>query len=239
MREVVMDTETTGLDVKDGDRIIELGCVEIINRIPTGTEYHTFINPDGRNVHPDAEAIHGISNSFLADKPLFKDVVASFLDFIDDSPLVIHNASFDVSFLNAELFRLKMSPINTERVIDTLMLSRRKHPAGPNNLDALCRRYNVNNSKRDKHGAILDSQLLADIYVELLGERQAVLGLSVKNENSQKLEMFNGFDESKKLKTRTSPLVKRLSKEDAKRHADFIETLGVKSLWKMRLKNHS
>ena len=181
LREIVLDTETTGLDASRGDRLIELGCVEIINRVPTGVEFHRFINPETRDVHPDAERIHGLKTSFLKDKPMFKAVVREFLEFIGDSPLVIHNANFDIGFINMELDRLKMTTLEMHRVVDTLQLARRKHPAGPNSLDALCKRYGVDTSRRTKHGAIVDSLLLAEVYVELLGERQASMVLGARN----------------------------------------------------------
>ncbi|HRQ26512.1 DNA polymerase III subunit epsilon, partial [Hyphomicrobium sp.] len=176
LREIVLDTETTGLDPRKGDRLIEIGCIEIVNRIPTGREFHKFINPE-RSVPAEAEAVHGLSTQFLLDKPLFAEVAGDFLEFIAGDTLVIHNATFDVGFLNAELERLKLGPLAMSRVIDTLQLARRKHPAGPNSLDALCKRYGIDNSKRIKHGALMDSLLLAEVYVELLGERQATLGL--------------------------------------------------------------
>ena len=185
IRDIVLDTETTGLDPKKGDRLIEIGCIELLNRIPTGREFHQLINPQGRDVHPDAERIHGISTASLADKPPFRDIVDAFLDFIGaDGQLVIHNANFDMGFINMELERIKRPPITADRVVDTLAIARRKHPAGPNTLDALCKRYGVDNSKRIKHGALMDSSLLADVYLELLGERQAVLGLAKSSDAS-------------------------------------------------------
>ena len=178
MREIVLDTETTGLDAKNGDRLIELGCVEILNRIPTGNEFHRFICPEDKEVHPEAFNIHGISTEFLRDKPVFLAVVDDFLAFIGDAPLVIHNASFDIGFINMELERVRRPAIPRDRMVDTLEIARRKHPAGPNSLDALCKRYGIDNSKRTKHGALMDSLLLAGVYVELLGERQTTLELS-------------------------------------------------------------
>ena len=175
LREIVMDTETTGLDPANGDRLIELGCIEIVNRIPTGREFHRYLNPE-RDIHRDAVAVHGLTAEFLKDKPLFKDVADEFLEFIGDAPLVAHNATFDVGFLNAELERASRPPLRLDRVVDTLVLARRRHPAGPNSLDALCKRYGIDNSKRTKHGALMNSLLLASVYVELLGERQATLG---------------------------------------------------------------
>lgn len=230
-REIVMDTETTGLDAKGGDRLIEVGCVEIYNRIPTGAQFHRFINPDGRPVHPEALAVHGISDDFLADKPTFENVADDFLAFIGDDPLVIHNASFDVGFLNMELELLERPGLSSERVVDTLALARRKHPAGPNSLDALCRRYGIDNSKRDLHGAIVDSLLLAEVYVELLGERQAALGLAAGDDHA------NGSSGSRKrgrvaaALQRPAPLKPRLTEEDARRHAEFVKTLSDAPLW--------
>lgn len=224
-REIVLDTETTGLDAKNGDRLIEVGCVELYNRIPTGREFHAFINPDGQPVHPEAEAIHGISGEFLLDKPIFRDVVGGFLEFIGEDQLVIHNAPFDVGFINMELGRLDIVPIAMERVVDTLALARRKHPAGPNTLDALCKRYGIDNSVRTKHGAIVDSLLLAEVYVELLGERQADLGLAARGGQQRQ---GRG---AAKAKQREKPLAPRLTAEDIAAHEAFIETLGEASIW--------
>jgi DNA polymerase-3 subunit epsilon len=175
MREIVLDTETTGLDPKSGDRLIEIGCVELLNRIPTGREFHRYINPE-RDVPAEVVAVHGLSGAFLQDKPLFADVAEAFLDFIAADALVIHNAGFDVGFLNAELARLARPQITMDRVTCTLQLARRRHPAGPNSLDALCKRYGIDNSQRTKHGALMDSVLLAEVYIELLGARQAAWG---------------------------------------------------------------
>ena len=233
-REIVMDTETTGLDAKNGDRLIELGCVEIVNRIPTGNEYHAFIFPEDREVHPEAEAIHGISNDFLQGKPVFREVVDSFLEFIGDSTLVIHNANFDIGFINMELGRLKMPAIRMDRVVDTLAIARRKHPAGPNNLDALCKRYGIDNSKRDKHGAIIDSLLLADVYVELLGERQAALGLGAQSDLSNGVGSEGRDRQAVQAKQRPVALPPRLSDDDRRMHAEFVDSLGESAIWKKR-----
>lgn len=228
MREIVLDTETTGLDAAKGDRLIELGCVELFNRMPTGLEFHRFINPDTRDVHPDAERIHGISTSFLKDKPKFQAVASDFLEFIGDAPLVIHNASFDIGFINMELERLKMQSLDMGRVVDTLAIARRKHPAGPNSLDALCKRYGVDNSKRDKHGAIVDSLLLAQVYVELLGERQTtlVLGHATQSNRPGQRAATN-----QRAKVRPVPLQSRLTAEDEAAHAEFVKTLGANAVW--------
>jgi DNA polymerase-3 subunit epsilon len=227
LREIVLDTETTGLDPRNGDRLIELGCIELVNRIPTGREFHTYLHPEGREVHPDAEAVHGISSAFLEDKPLFSAVVENFLRFIDGAALVIHNASFDISFINMELGRIDRRPITMDRVIDTLALARRKHPAGPNSLDALCKRYGIDNSKRTKHGALTDSALLAEVYVELLGERQATLVLSTTIQPMSCLEPRGRPAAAR----RSQSLPPRLTAEDIRLHLAFVATLGTNALW--------
>lgn len=168
MREIVLDTETTGLDPLRGDRLVEIGCVEIFNRMPTGQTFHVYINPE-RDMPAEAFAVHGLSAEFLSTKPLFHEVVDAFLEFIGDAPLVIHNASFDISFINAELDRIKRAAIPRERLVDTLLLARRKHPGVSNRLDDLCSRYAIDNSHRTKHGALLDPELLAEVYVDLVG----------------------------------------------------------------------
>ena len=224
LREIVFDTETTGLDANNGDRLVELGCIEIVNRIPTGREFHRYINPE-RDVHPEAAAVHGLTLDFLKDKPLFKDVADAFLDFIADAPLVAHNGTFDLGFINAELRRLPRPPIVAERIVDTLALARRRHPAGPNSLDALCKRYGIDLSQRTKHGALLDSMLLAGVYVELLGERQATLG-------------FNGYASAemaharaRKAAPRPAPLPSRLTEAEEAAHREFVKTLGADARW--------
>ena len=227
LREIVLDTETTGLDAKTGDRLIEIGCVEIVNRIPTGEEYHAFICPEDREVHPEAFNVHGISTEFLKDKPVFAEVAEAFLAFIGDAPLVIHNASFDIGFINMELTRAKRQPLPRERLVDTLDLARRRHPAGPNSLDALCKRYGIDNSKRTKHGALVDSLLLASVYVELLGERQTTLELSAKGTRS-----VTRSGRRLAAAVRPEPLPTRLSEEDMAAHRTFVETLGEKAIWK-------
>jgi DNA polymerase-3 subunit epsilon len=230
-REIVLDTETTGLDARRGDRLIEIGCVEMINRFPTGREFHTFLNPETRDVHPDAEAVHGLSTAFLKDKPFFRDIADAFIGFIGDDPLIIHNASFDVGFLNMELELTKRPGIAFERVTDTLQLARRKHPAGPNTLDALCKRYNIDNSKRTKHGAIMDSLLLAEVYIELTGSRQASLGFGGSTGADA---VGEGRRPSLRpvIPQRPRPLAERLTAKDIEAHARFVETLGAGALWK-------
>jgi DNA polymerase-3 subunit epsilon len=176
MREVVFDTETTGLSAAQGDRLVEIGCVELVNRVETGRTFHCYFNPE-REMNPDAQAIHGLSDAFLADKPLFEDRVEDLLDFLDDSPLVAHNATFDFSFLNHELGACGRLHLPMSRMVDTLALSRQKHPGAKHSLDALCTRYGIDRSHRVLHGALLDAQLLAQVYVELTGGRQIGLGL--------------------------------------------------------------
>ena len=168
MREIILDTETTGLDPLRGDRLVEVGCIELVNRMPTGQTFHRYINPQ-RDMPLEAFNVHGLSAEFLSDKPLFADIVDDFMDFIGDAPLVIHNASFDVGFLNAELDRASRTLIARDRLIDTLLLARRKHPGVSNRLDDLCSRYAIDNSRREKHGALLDAELLAEVYIELTG----------------------------------------------------------------------
>ena len=229
MREIVLDTETTGLDPKRGDRLIEIGCIELINRNPTGVEFHAFINPQDRDVHPDAERVHGISSVFLKDKPLFSAVANDFLDFIGASMLVIHNATFDIGFINMELERIKGQIITMDRVTDTLALARRKHPAGPSTLDALCKRYSIDTTKRTKHGAIVDSLLLAQVYVELIGERQAILGLA--RDPNQSVGS-NGRAPVRIIPVRPTVLAARLTDADALAHKAFVDTLGEKTMWR-------
>ena len=176
-REIVLDTETTGMDPEDGHRIIEIGCVELYNHLPTGNVWHHYINPE-REVEAGAVAVHGIKTEFLKDKPLFGELVGSFLDFVGDAKLVIHNASFDIKFLNAELKGYGFPPFKLVDAIDTLLIAKKKFPGSPANLDALCRRFGVDLSGREFHGALLDAQLLAAVYLELIGGRQHGLGLA-------------------------------------------------------------
>lgn len=228
MREIVLDTETTGFDPKNGDRLIEIGCVELFNRLPTGKEYHVFINPE-RDVPQDAQNVHGISTEFLKDKPLFAAVASDFVDFIGGDTLVIHNAPFDIGFLNAELARVRRPALEMTRVVDTLAMARRKHPAGPNTLDALCKRYGIDNTKRVKHGALMDSLLLAEVYMELLGERQTALLLSSSNAPANGTNGRGAV--AVKALPRSVPLPSRLTEADLAAHMAFIAQLGEKALW--------
>ena len=226
MREIVLDTETTGFTPKEGHRLIEIGCVELHNRTPTGREYHCFINPE-RDVPKDAENVHGISTEFLRDKPLFADVAKPFLDFVGGDPLIIHNAQFDIMFLNFELERIGLEPLAMDRVVDTLALARRKHPAGPNSLDKLCARYGIDTTHRTKHGALVDSLLLAQVYVELLGERQIALVLQSKAAASAPSRAKGA-----KMPMRKEPLQPRITAEEADAHRAYIEKLGAKAVWR-------
>lgn len=177
MREIVLDTETTGMDPREGDRLVEIGCVELHNQVPTGRTYHVYINPE-RDVPAGAVAVHGLTADFLKDKPVFSQIYTDFLDFIAEGVLVIHNAEFDMKFINAELAKVGHKPIPSKRVTDTLLIARKKFPGSPASLDALCRRFSVDNSGRELHGALLDAQLLAEVYLEMMGGRQHGLGLA-------------------------------------------------------------
>jgi DNA polymerase III subunit epsilon len=225
MREIVLDTETTGLDPLRGDRVVELGCIELFNRMPTGQTFHRYMNP-GREMSAEAFAVHGLSSEFLADKPFFHEVVEEFLAFIGESPLVIHNAAFDVGFINAELDRLSRPPITRERLVDTLLLARRKHPGVSNRLDDLCSRYAIDNSRRSKHGALLDAELLAEVYVDLIGARQSQLILA-----SQTSEIRVGVSGEMPRRQRLVPLGPRVTDADREAHRAFVATLGDKPIW--------
>ena len=232
IREIVFDTETTGLSPRDGDRVIEIGAVELVNRFPTGKFFHVFINPEGREVHPDALKIHGISNEFLKDKPSFKDVISEFEDFFAEGNLIAHNASFDMDFLNAEMTRVGSSLFDPSRVIDTLLIARRKFPGQRNSLDALCSRFDIDNSHREKHGALLDSELLAEVYLELMGGRQASLTLEHSSASGDKHMASAQNVGTHMAQQRPSALPSRLSPEDIEKHRQFIEEMGDNPVWK-------
>jgi len=226
VREIVMDTETTGLDPFTGHRIVEIGAVELINHVPTGNVYHQYINPQ-RDMPEEAFNVHGLSEDFLASKPVFKDVAQNFLKFIDNAILIIHNAPFDMKFLNAEFSWIELEQLSIDRVIDTLALARKRYPMGPNSLDALCRRYGIDNSKRDKHGALLDSELLADVYMELIGGRQTVLGLTSEPQQiAKKVEVGQA-----QANVRPTPLPSRLSQMEIDAHDKMVALLGDNALW--------
>ncbi|MCE4223204.1 DNA polymerase III subunit epsilon [Methylobacterium sp. C25] len=241
LREIVLDTETTGTDAKGGDRLIEIGCVELINHIRTGKTFHCFVNPQ-RAVSEGAFAVHGLSDAFLSDKPVFANIVDAFLEFCGDARLVIHNAAFDVGFLNMEYARLKPSapqPILLEDVVDTLALARRRHPGAANNLDALCNRYGIDNTKRTKHGALLDAEILAEVYVELLGGKQTSLGLATMVSDTAESSdvMLDIPDEGSSVSIR--PMRNRLTEIERERHMTFIATLGGNAIWRNYLGEES
>lgn len=225
MREIVLDTETTGLDPLNGDRLVEIGCIELVNRIPSGQTFHAYLNPE-RNMPAEAFAIHGLSDEFLKDKPRFAAVAEAFLEFLGNAPLVIHNAGFDIGFLNAELDRAGRPQIGRERLVDTLLLARRKHAGASNRLDDLCVRYAIDNSHRTKHGALLDAELLAEVYVELIGARQAQLVLS----QTGAANLLPGAPIV--IRERPAPLALRVSAEDHAAHRQFIATLGEAAIWR-------
>lgn len=229
MREIIFDTETTGLDAR-ADRIIEFGGVELVNRFPTGRTIHFYINPQGRPVHPDAQAVHGISDTDLAGKPTFPDLVGDLVAFLDGAMLVAHNANFDIGFLDAEFARLGLPPVDPGRVVDTLAIARRKHPMGPNSLDALCRRYGIDNSHRAKHGALLDSELLAEVYIELIGGRQAAFSLDVQVEA---VVMVGESDAgAAPARRRERLLAPRLSEAEVEAHARLVAGIGDNAIWR-------
>ena len=229
IREIILDTETTGLDPATGDRIVEIGAVELLNHLPTGRTFHVYINPE-RDMPKEAEAVHGLSSAFLSDKPVFAAIAQEFLDFIGDAALVIHNASFDMAFLNAELGFLRLGPIPPEQVIDTLHIARQKHPGSANSLDALCRRYGIDNSKRTKHGALLDSELLAEVYLELIGGRQTALMLEATATKKAATVVAAQITFQRPV-----PLASRLTEEERAAHAAFVAGLGEHALWKQGL----
>ena len=224
MREIVLDTETTGLDPLQGDRLVEIGCIELINRFPTGKAFHCYFNPE-RDMPEQAFRVHGLAIEFLKDKPLFADKVEEILAFLGDAPLVAHNAMFDLGFLNAELERAGRAMVSRERMIDTLLIARRKHPGGSNRLDDLCVRYAIDNSRRTKHGALLDAELLAEIYIELIGARQAQLVLSQTTPT-------RAVGEPIVVRDRPAPLVARLTAEAREAHRRFVASLGDGAIWR-------
>ena len=233
LREIVLDTETTGLDPRTGDRIVEIGCLELVNRFPSGREWHHYFNPD-RDMPREAFHVHGISAEFLRDKPRFKDLADAFADFIGDAVLVIHNASFDIGFLNHELGKVGHAPLSMDRAVDTLALARRKHPGSPATLDALCKRYGIDTTVRSKHGALVDCKLLADVYVEMLGERQARLELaSDRSVHAPSPTAASAIRSSARtpVRARPRPLAPRLTADDLALHETFVAQLGPRAIW--------
>jgi DNA polymerase III subunit epsilon len=229
MREIVLDTETTGLSPAEGHRLVEIGGVEIVNQIATGVVFHVLINPE-RDVPDDAFRVHGHSTAFLQDKPLFGQVAGDFLDFIGEDRLVIHNAEFDMRFINAEMAKIGRDAIGPERVVDTLALARRKHPGLPNNLDALCDRYRIDRSRRVRHGALLDAEILVEVYGELVGGRQRSLMFS-SGERAARVHAANAAA----ARVRAAPIGPVVSKEEWRAHAEHVATLGDIAVWRRYL----
>ncbi len=228
MREIVLDTETTGFEPEQGDRIVEIGAVELYNHMPTGRTYHQYINPE-RAMPNEAFEVHGLGDDFLRDKPVFAEIAKAFVDFVQDAKLVIHNASFDMKFINAELGWVKKPAIPFEQAIDTLAIARKKFPGSPASLDALCRRFNIDNSARTLHGALLDSEILAEVYLELIGGRQPDFALSSAGTNAGGNKGSAG---DWRPAPRPNALPPRISEDEAAAHQAFVETLGDDALWR-------
>lgn len=229
MREIVLDTETTGFEPSEGHRIVEIGAVELWNHLPTGRSFHEYINPE-RAMPEAAFAVHGLGDDFLRDKPVFRLIGQKFLDFVGDAKLVIHNAAFDMKFLNAELGWSGLPQLPWAQALDTLAMARQRFPGSPSSLDALCRRFGVDNSAREKHGALLDSEILAEVYLELIGGRQPDLVLAVGSSSGG--SATTGPDAAWRPRPRRTPLAPRLTAQEAAAHAAFVETLGDGALWK-------
>ena len=223
MREIVIDTETTGFDPDTGDRIVEIGAVELLNHVPTGRTYHQYINPE-RAMPTPAFEVHGLGDDFLRDKPVFRDCGRAFLDFVGDSHLVIHNAEFDMRFLNAELGWIKLPPIAVDRAVCTVTMTRKKYPGAPASLDALCRRFGINSSARTLHGALLDAEILAEVYLELIGGRQPDFALGVETGATTTATDW-------RPRPRSTPLPSRLTETEKAAHAAFVAELGNDSAW--------
>lgn len=224
-RELILDTETTGLDPSTGDRIVEIGCVEVINSVTTGQTFHVYLDPE-RDMPEEAFRVHGLSRDFLRGKPKFAEIADQLLDFVGDARLVIHNAEFDMKFINAELARCGLPVIGMDRVVDTLAIARRKHPGASNSLDALCARYRIDNSRRTKHGALLDAEILAEVYAELLGGRQKVFELATRA--APKVEAIR-IEESELI--RPQPLGGFLQGIEEEAHSALLSKMGEKALW--------
>ncbi|WP_336293762.1 DNA polymerase III subunit epsilon [Bartonella sp. CB169] len=228
MREIIFDTETTGLD-KEKDRIIEIGCIEMVDRYLTGRRFHVYLNPQGVIIPDEVAAIHGLTNERLKNEKSFSDIADAFLEFIKGAKMIAHNANFDIGFLNAELGRANKPLISVDNVLDTLAMARRKFPMGPNSLDILCKRFGIDNSHRVFHGALLDAEILADVYIELIGGKQGVLGFDNIESLDEKIQNDKG--ELYIVKTRPRPLPSRLSAQEKNMHANFIKKMGEKALW--------
>lgn len=218
MREIIFDTETTGFDPMQGDRLVEIGCVEMVDGVLTGRQYHVYLNPE-RDVPPQAAAVHGLTTAFLRNKPVFAEEVGNFMDFIGDDRLIAHNASFDMNFINFEIKRLGFPAIEPVRVVDTLQIAREKFPGSPASLDALCKRFGVDNSNRDLHGALLDAQLLAQVYIELTGGRQRALDFVAEEE----MVMIDGEMQTNIVVNRTSRLIALSNESEHEALLDLIK----------------
>jgi DNA polymerase-3 subunit epsilon len=229
MREIVLDTETTGFEPAEGHRIVEIGAVELFNHLPTGRTWHQYLNPE-RAMPKEAFEVHGLGDDFLKDKPLFAAVAADFLAFIGDAQLVIHNAAFDMKFLNAELAAVGRPALPWARATDTLAIAKQKFPGSPASLDALCRRFGVDNSAREKHGALLDSEILAEVYLQLVGGRQPDFGLSATANPAS----GNTAAPAARPRPRGTPLPPRITQHEAAAHRDFVEALGDGAIWSKR-----
>ncbi|MEM6659900.1 MAG: DNA polymerase III subunit epsilon [Pseudomonadota bacterium] len=226
MREIVLDTETTGFDPESGDRIVEIGAIELVGHIPTDNVFHEYIDPE-RAMPQEAFEVHGLGDDFLRGKPKFAEIGQKFLDFVGDAKLVIHNAAFDMKFLNAELKWLGLPQLPYDQAIDTLEISRRRFPGSPASLDALCRRFSIDNSARTLHGALLDSEILAEVYLELIGGRQPDFALSASNgQRSQQGEAMAWTPAP-----RPTPLPPRITDSEKKAHAEFVAKLGDNAMW--------
>jgi DNA polymerase-3 subunit epsilon len=225
MREIVLDTETTGLEPAEGHRIVEIGAVELVNHVATGRTFHAYINPE-RPMPPEAEAIHGLSDAFLADKPVFAAIADAFAAFIADAPLVIHNAAFDMRFINSEFEKVNLPKLPMTRSVDTVAMARKRFPGAQANLDALCRRFGIDNSQREKHGALLDSELLAEVYLELRGGRQPDFGLS-SSRGQAASDNGTVYTPPRRLR----PLPARLTEAERAAHTAFIASLGGGGRW--------
>ncbi|MEX0339390.1 MAG: DNA polymerase III subunit epsilon [Arenibacterium sp.] len=226
MREIVLDTETTGFDPESGDRIVEIGAVELFNHVATGKTYHQYINPE-RDMPQEAFEVHGLSIDFLSDKPRFAEIGQAFLDFVGDAKLVIHNAAFDMKFLNAELKWMSLPQLPWDQAIDTLEIARKKFPGSPASLDALCRRFGIDNSARTLHGALLDSEILAEVYLELIGGKQPDFALSTTQTRGSATQEDNW-----RPRPRPAPLSPRITEAEKEAHEAFIAKLGETPLWK-------
>ncbi|MBD3763974.1 MAG: DNA polymerase III subunit epsilon [Rhodobacterales bacterium] len=230
MREIVLDTETTGLDPFEGHRIVEIGAVELMNHLPTGRTYHQYLNP-GRPMPKEAFEVHGLGDDFLRDKPAFRAIAQDFLAFVGEARLIIHNAAFDMRFLNAELSWVGLPELSFDRVLDTLTMARSRFPGSPASLDSLCRRFGVDNSSREKHGALLDSEILAEVYLELIGGRQPDLVLAPAAQKRRE----RTDTRPDRPRARPAPLPPRLTAAEAEAHAAMVANLGEGAIWLKRV----